>query len=241
MLRQDLKLKILFVVFYVSAMATAAQDQQVLIQQQQQQQQQINYGAIPPQNWVDPNAYTYMNPYGQWENVDPNYKGYDNRRGGYRKQGGRNYNNSRGRGNYRGQGYREGQNNRDTRKRRDSGGNPSVLQFTSQHFPPLPSQDKKESGYKQEFKKYDRQEMIDIVSAMKVTKPDLPVDGKIVLTEVNTEVQMLKPWPKKPDQHIDSTTITETATVNNEQSNPHMSLPVNKESSPNPEDVKKSS
>jgi len=186
----------------------------------EQSEQAANYAA-PTQNWADV-GFGYVG-YTQWENVDPNYKGYDNRRGGGYRKGGRNY--SRGRGGYRGQGTKEGQNNQSNRRRRDSGGNPAVLQFTAQHFPPLPSQ--KEPGYTKEFKHYGKQEIVDVVSKLTdITKPELPADGKVVEIDTNTEILVMKPWPaKKPDSQLIETTPVQA------DSNP-MSLPVTKESSP---------
>jgi len=205
---------------YTSALATSNPNEP------QQQQAAVNYGNMPVQSWADMSGgYAYMG-YGQqqqqWENVDPNYKGgYENRRGGYRKGGRGNYGN-RGRGGHRGQGKQDGQKDGNARKRRDSGGNPNVLQFTPQHFPPLPSQDKRQSGYPAEFKQYTKQQIIDIVAAMKVGKPEIPAEGKVVVTEPNTEIQVKKEWPKKKIDHVENTDHAQPS----EHANPTMSLPI---------------
>lgn len=184
---------------------------------EQPSEPQTNYGHnykggySGQQNWVGvevPASYASYNGYG-YEN-DPNYsRGYDNRRGGsYRRQasGGRNYSRG-GRGGYKGHsGSRENTQSSSTagtRKRRESGGS-TTLQLTPQHFPPLPSANQKKSGYAGEFQKYSKQDIVDIISGLKISKPeDLPA-VKTVVENPAVEIEVTKPWPKRLEESMPS-------------------------------------
>jgi len=86
-----------------------------------------------------------------------------------------------------------------TRKKRGSQG----IQLVSSDFPPLPSAafEQSKTRYTNEYIKYSKQEIVNIVSQLekeKITKPtDLPQLDKVTLDKPNTDIEVLKPYPKR--------------------------------------------
>jgi len=73
----------------------------------------------------------------------------------------------------------------------------------SADFPPLPSAafEQSKTRYTNDFIKYSKEDMVKIVSEIpkeKITKPDSEPDlHKVMVDEPNTELEVLKPYPKR--------------------------------------------
>jgi len=182
-------------------------------------QARIKAAVKNPGGFTDGNVYGYPyqgvymvpyppgNNYQYWEGGRGNFRGnnFDGRGRGFgrgRRRGGE-YN-GRGRGNYRGtQPGKESNGTSSPRKRRGSQGNPA-LPLGSADFPPLPSAafEQSKSRYPDDFLKYSKQDLIDIVSKIdkdKIKKPqEMPdIPDKVVLDSPATELEVAKPYPKR--------------------------------------------
>jgi len=185
------------------------------------------------QNWgMLASGYAAYNGYSR-ENDSSYSKGNnDNRRTGYRKQQNKNY---RGRGGFKGNVNKElNSTNSGGRKRRESGGSSHVLQFNNNsQFPPLPSQDKKKSGYEEEFISYSKQEIVDIISKMQVSKPVIEGASKVILETPCIDIEVMKPWPSKlEDAKLNSLAKSQEVTKKSSNSQ-EPSDPVNSTNSQN--------
>lgn len=180
------------------------------------------YPQYPSGGWenTDPNYQTYRGGY------DANRRGgyRQNRRdrkehnnGGGSPNGTPNgTTNNAGTGGGRGRNYRGNQGNRDSgRKRRgsNSGGHiqpQAIPNLGTTHFPPLvptspesaaAAGKKKVTGYQTDFKKFTKEQILDIVSNIKdAAKPEDITECKAVLPEPNFEIEVIKAFPKSNQQ-----------------------------------------
>jgi len=162
-----------------------------------------SYGYSYPGNVYMMPSYP-QGPYPQYYNNPQTYRENPRGRGygrGRRKDfGGR----GGGRGKGAERGGKESTNNGgvSTRKRRGSQGNPNI-QLGTADFPPLPSAafEQSKTRYTDDFIKYNKQEIVDIVSNLgqeKQTKPsDMPQIEKVIMDESDSSVEVTKPYPKR--------------------------------------------
>jgi len=181
---------------------------------------QRNY-FVPGAPTDNPYSYTYpgvyMVPYPTqgyqpYVNYDPQRPFRENTRGrGYGRGRRKDYSGRGGRGE---RGGKESNGAPSTRKRRGSQGNPNI-QLGTADFPPLPSAAFEQSKTRYadgtlvdnplstniDFIKYNKQDIVDIVSNMdteKSSKPeDMPQIDKVIMDQPDTNVEVTKPYPKR--------------------------------------------
>jgi len=175
-------------------------------------------GSVPTDSNGNPYAYyqsgVYMMPY-----APGNFQYWDGR--AYRGGGGGGFDaNNRGRGYGRGRRNREytgrgaGRGNQSsketngvapnptsTRKRRGSQGTTNI-QLGTADFPPLPSVafEQSKTRYTDDFIKYSKQKIVDIVSSISkdnLTKPEELTNTEVAVENPNTELEVIKAYPKR--------------------------------------------
>mmetsp|Transcript_40522 Transcript_40522/g.101989 ORF Transcript_40522/g.101989 Transcript_40522/m.101989 type:complete len:527 (-) Transcript_40522:884-2464(-) len=96
---------------------------------------------------------------------------------------------------------------RNTRKRTGSSSRSALNIGSVAHFPPLSNQEKRNTGYTGEFLKWDKDQIVAIVSVMKeVQRPSsLPTDCSAVLETTNTTLESDGPFPELPVETVAKT------------------------------------